>query len=582
MTFPLSFSAFFHGSFFLILLVHPLLRGCWDLWAQTAVRLACCGLLMAAALRRLAGPKQDVANGPERVLSQTALPLGLFLGGSAVSAALSPFAHSVDRALLNDAVGFAFFYLLAAAPAERREFHLKALWGGTVLVLAAALVSAKDALGPLSGPLVNPNVLASFLLLAAPLVLRHWADAEALLPRLLRAAAAAALVWCLFRTSSFLAYLVLALQASLLFALLVRERARIAGRLRVFGFLVPALLLSGAWIFRAEWPRLLQWEGDRAAWAQSGLRMWMDKPLWGQGPGAFGEAYPGYRADPWGQNSLYAHNFLLEMLAERGAVSAAGFLLFLVLLARRCRRGLSGNGAAAALGLAGFGLYNLAHIGFSFPSPAWAFWSLAGYLWGESPEEKTAARETPGPRWPLPAAGLVLGALTAAWSFGLFRADQHLARGRYAWQNQDPATAGASAEQGLRWNPREPELYSLRARARLAAGQKPEAEADLQKSLSLSPFSARFHQEAGELSLGRGDLPKSLASFERAISALPLNPLSWLRRAQVLESLGRRSEALETYERILMLTQRPDVLAERDETKTELARLAAEKIASLQ
>ncbi len=122
----------------------------------------------------------------------------------------------------------------------------------------------------------------------------------------------------------------------------------------------------------------------------------------------------------------------------------------------------------------------------------------------------------------------------------------------------------------------------MRARARLAAGQRQEAEADLQKSLSLSPFSARFHQEAGELSLGQGDLPKALASFERAISALPLNPLSWLRRAQVLESLGRRSEALETYERILMLTQRPDVLAERDETKTELARLAAEKIASLQ
>lgn len=114
----------------------------------------------------------------------------------------------------------------------------------------------------------------------------------------------------------------------------------------------------------------------RVIW-DGGLRMFLDRPLAGWGPGSFQIIFPFYRNPDYSilgvsHNTLHAHCEYLEILCDIGI---AGLLLWGVFLAGMARRirgaGLLGAGAAA--GAVSMLSENLVSVSLRWPPTAWLF-----------------------------------------------------------------------------------------------------------------------------------------------------------------------------------------------------------------
>jgi hypothetical protein len=561
-----------------LVLVHPLLKGCREVWAQALVNLWQASVIVPAGLVLAMQGAKNLTLRHQRLLRQAGTPFAVLAAGTGASAALSSFPHSAVPGFLVQLSGIGFFALFAATDGPARQFLHRSLLAGGVLAAGMVLLS-RLSLFPesLLALVLNPNVAASLALLVLPGLLIETAASRALVPRLLWSGGSALTVLFLLTGGSFMGYLVLGTGAVMVWA---------TNRLRP----VPALLMAGClafgfWFFRGDWPRLLALETDRLSWWHSGLLMGLDRPVFGQGPGAFGEAYPGFRVLAEGQNSLYAHNFLIEAFAETGVAGAAPFLYILCALgvrAWRKRHDLPVLGAGA--GLAGFLLYNLVHIGLSVPSTAWAFWSMAGFLWASTERggQGGAGRSrTSSFRRRLIFGGIALVWLAAAVSgYRLFRADHSLEQARSALVSRPLPEVEERVQEGLQWNAREPELYSLAAQVQARRGRPMDAWNHIQRALALSPNSARFHLEAGDIAWQLGRLDDAFRLYQRAGQLLPLQPLSWIRRAQIREGQGQLSAALPVYRKARRLVEKqsapvPGLLAELDAKIHDLERRIA-------
>jgi O-antigen ligase len=337
--------------------LHPLARLCWDPLPQIAVH---AGLALAWVFLAFGAGQGESAGSAETIPAVPLLFWAMGLAGTYLSAGASPFSRSVLGACLNETASALFFIFPLVMPEVWREKLAFGLAGGMAAGMTASFFS---------GVMVNPNLLASYLILGWPWVLRRGALSKGWgrwgWGLVLLAGGGA-----LLATKSFWGFLAVGVQA-VLGAWIFRGKLRLprsafwvgTGLAAVFG-------AAGLWIFRHDWSRLTGLEGHRLGWALTALRMFQAHPLLGVGPGAFGEAYPLYRGYTWGLNSLFAHSFPLEMLAEKGVVGAAAFL---GTAAWALRRGGSGTAAVSA---GGFCFHNLVHFGFSFPSLAWLFWTV--------------------------------------------------------------------------------------------------------------------------------------------------------------------------------------------------------------
>ena len=85
----------------------------------------------------------------------------------------------------------------------------------------------------------------------------------------------------------------------------------------------------------------------------------------------------------------------------------------------------------------------------------------------------------------------------------------------------------------------------------LRAGRLDEAEAFLQRALSLSPDTAVYHSNNSVILRERGQIEASLAAAERAVALAPGFAGAWYNHGISLAELARFAEALESYGRAL-------------------------------
>jgi O-antigen ligase len=552
---------------------HPLLRACWDPWSQALV----IGVwAFFIALGGLLWMRRKYASSPEfggwrPVLRSVRWPLGLYFGFSFLSACGSAFPHSAWPTLLLDLPAVAFFLLGAASASMEKSMCsilLVAVLGGLALIVAARRPEVLDP----GGLLVNPNVFAAWAVLAWPLAL-PWVRSHRPVIRIAALGALAVIILSLGISRSFMGFLVIGVQCAAGGFWLWR-RGRLRGILPVLAVLG---LLAGGIFFRGDWTRLGQLESDRWGWWLSAARMIRQHPVFGVGPGAFGEAYPGYRVATWGLNSAYAHNAILELAAERG-LPALGALVFLGALLVRRRRADRPESAPAVdarvalgVGLGGFVLYNQAHIGLSFPSLYWALWQTAGLLCASRGDVSSSTVERPRGVWILAGVGLWVAAAAASLAF--FRSGQYRVAAQRAFAEGDATSAERAAERAIFWNRWEPQAYALRGALRAAAGEQEGAQADLDRAVALSPFSAGFRQDAAELARRLGDRAGALAHMDAATRFLPLNPLAWVRLAQLLKDEGRREDARVALASADRALADPRVLAGRAERRAALRKI---------
>jgi tetratricopeptide (TPR) repeat protein len=487
-------------------------------WVQTTAH-----LLLALAVSATLWERARSIGRASPGVSPALLLLGIY-GALSLAAAWRPvYPHSVDRGVLNDLAGLSFFFLAAESPSVRSSLRGGLAAGAAACVLAALPDAVLRVLGRGSAPagtMVNANVLSAYLVLAGPTAALWWQERH-------RAGILFSIpaVFVLAATGSRAALAVVVLEALLLLpwdrvarALPSpwRRRETYAG---VFFFSIVFAVRTA----------LASLDADRLGWWRSAWRMGLSAPF-GAGPGAFGEAYPRFRAVLLGQNTLFAHNFLLEAFAERGAAGTAVLIFFLIVLFRAAsRRFHAGSPAFRAVfaGALSFAAHGFFHVGFSFPASAWSFWALAGFLWGESsPAVPAAAGSSSAPsmsrRWAA-AGGTFLAAGAAVFSFRIFQGEEAVERAAAAFERGDVPAASRAVAGGLGWDPRSPELYSLRAAAETLSGNPSAAHEDALRAVALAPGSARFRAEAGESAARLGRPDEARAHFEEAVRLLPLN-----------------------------------------------------------
>ena len=425
-----------------------LLRGAWDLWAQSAVLLA---LIAGLALWISAGAARGRLPLPSRIPAIWAAALAAL---SFVSARFGPVPAYALPAWAAAAAGL---WLIPAATllSERERIAVEqavraAAWA---LVLLAVYQRFHGQPRPPSA-LLNQNAFAGSILLLLPFAARRGDYPLA-----------AGLLLCLWWTHSVGAWLGLA-AALVLHRRTVGAVAFWAGAVAGFAGLVAAY-------GKLQSPEVLhRWEWWAAAW-----RMAADAPWRGLGPGAFAYALPAYVGARPELSSLFAHQHFLETAAERGWPY---LLLWIGGIAALLRRAPGGKrfGPVAAL------IHGLFDYALSVPGVFWLFCLSIAWALPES-EESAAVR---GGR-KIPAIALALCAAVAAsyWVAVNWAADR--LRGR-VFAEASPAPEALrllAASEELRPHP---EAARARAQLELSLDRLEAAAADLERAVSLDPFRA--------------------------------------------------------------------------------------------
>ena len=428
-----------------------LLRGAWDLWAQSAVIL----LLLAAfavwlSVRVAAG---WVPRPASRLLAWVSALVVL----SALSAWMSPVPAYSRPAWAAAAAGLALFPLVSVLDFEDREkvegFMRAAGW---TLVLLAVYQRFHGDLRP-AATFLNTNAFAGSILLLLPVAARagDWA-------------LCAGLLFCLWWTRSVGAWLGLS-AALILHRRTVGTVSFWSGSAAGFVGLVAAYakFQSPETLHRVEW-----W---KAAW-----RMAAGAPWLGLGPGAFAYALPSYVSGRPELSSLFAHQYFLETAAERGwpyALLWAWGLAMLLKPASASRR----FGPVAAL------IHGLVDYSLSVPGVFWLFCASTALA---SPE---TGRSVNVPlRWrPVLCASVLIAAVAfgacvrRGWSADRLRAQAAAAvrEGRL-----DEAAGKLAASEMMSPHP---EAARLRAEIILArGGAAEEAVGHLTRAIALDPYRA--------------------------------------------------------------------------------------------
>ncbi|MBI3548977.1 MAG: O-antigen ligase family protein [Elusimicrobia bacterium] len=473
----------------------PLLRGSWDLWAQSIIHLAVVAGLTAWLVSRAIGGYLPLPSA--KILAWTALLAVL----SGVSTFLSP-VHSVARQnWLVFLEALWIFPAMAALSKDHRAWIDEAIRVAGWLLMALAFYQ-HFALGderPASA-LLNQNVYAGAALLFLALAAEKgdW---------LLAAGLALSLCW----TRSVGAWLGLSA------AVVLTQRG--TSRWRVWTGGVVLLGCAIAIYGKLGSPEVLH----RWWWWKAAVRMALDRPWFGYGPGAFAYVLPAYLRQPAGLNSLYAHQYPLEICAEYGIPFA--LLWFAGLF--RC---ITLSQSHKRFGVIAVLIHSLWDYPLSIPAVFWLFAYFAASSLPDSAEGLTVPFSRK-----LPAAAAVLGAGLALCvrASDVWRADRLTVAARVEIERGDLAAASVILETAARLVPDEPEIPRLQgeifvrdaaaARGGHAAGSLVEAASRLERSVRLNPYrrSTWTHLATVYRRLGSPDVAERISKEAAAYVAAP-------------------------------------------------------------
>ncbi|HET6409559.1 MAG TPA: O-antigen ligase family protein [Chthoniobacteraceae bacterium] len=284
--------------------------------------------------------------------------------------------------------------------------------------------------------------------------------------------------------------------------------------------------------------RIYNWQ---AAWDQFHV-----SPVWGTGAGThlyYGRLFrrPQLQPDP-----IHAHSDYLELLAEYGMVGAVGMGVFLLFhighglrrfssTLRDDFRGLTpyepaqSNDLALSLGSLSAVAAYLAHsvVDFNLHIPGHAM--IFAFIFGILASPRASGRQNPlALEIPFRLALPCLGVWMALSGLTKFAGEYWSEKARVALRDGQFVESIALAERALHNEPRNFEVLLRLGEAR--------------RNLALRTLKATDRRVVNE---------SSLASFESALQLFPYDHSALVRRAQVLDELGRYVEARESYQKAI-------------------------------
>jgi hypothetical protein len=362
-----------------------------------------------------------------------------------------------------------------------------------------------------SGPFSLPAALGGFLGLSLPAAL--VAAARSRRPGVRLAAGAAALLqgYALVLSRSIGALSAAAAGVALVLPLLAPRRPGrgLAG--------VALLALAGALLFARSRPEIGGPAGSRPSALRAGnwsaaVRMILDHPLAGTGPGSFGTVYTRYRR-PGMNETRYAHNSYLQAAAGWGAWVALPLGLLLGCVATAARRAWLERDAERLPALAagsGFLLHNLVDFTAYLPGVAIPAALIIGLGLGPGGEAAAPAGTGARRRRLAGAAAALMAVCLSAHGVAAGRTAMLLDAALSAAAGGDLDRAAALARRAIASRPGDPEPHAFLAQLVLNERLhdprlRAEGVAAAERALALDPEAAilhytraLYHQAAGE------------------------------------------------------------------------------------
>ena len=466
-----------------------------------------------------------------------------------------------------------------------RVLVITLLASGVAVCVAAApgyltAPSGAQAAWGLSGPFNYPNGLGSFLLLMAFLSLACVLHSETLLSSVVSVSSASVLFAALVLTNSRGVWA--AALIALIFFMAVEWRLVWAHRRRAA---LAALLILGLVFITSRQPAQIaprfvslteatstrsldvsfRWRRDIYG---STLDMIGDYPWAGTGIGTFPIAIKRYQRAPY-ITGMYAHSHYLQLAAEMGLPSLAGFLLFLGFLVGRGQRiiaGLEPQGRERSLavglaaGLLGSSLHAGVDLGWNYPAVLLVWGVETAMLFALAPRDPPAAEgDVPGAaslrkaRIILLSLCLVMAILAGTRYYAelfrnegkasldvgelgdavsafhrssllnpLFYSPRQLLALAYAAQG-DVRSSQREAEAAFRLNPFDGDAYHGLARIHWLAGDHGTAESEFLAALRLQPYTRLgYYNDIAEFYLAMGKVADAEAWLRRGTEIFKL------------------------------------------------------------
>ncbi len=512
-------------------------------------------------------------------LGRAAWPLAGFIAWSVIATVRSVYLHASLVAVVSVSADLGLLALFAALFRDERRRR----WAWAVLAGAATVegilglrdwtqtvIFGGDIGWRIFGTMYNPNVLAGYLVAAAPaaLVALAWAwrnaaqDQER--PRLgLIAAGFALLIPCaaLLLTGSRAGLLGAMLGAGVIVLAaptrIPRRRLALAAvalvALMVLAPPVRNRLLSATTQSHSAIFRWYTWQGT--------ARMIAARPLLGFGPGTFESAYPRFAQVGF---TRMAHQTPLQIAAEAGLPALLLLAAGVALIGGRLVAGLRAGGlraleAAAGLGaLTAVGLQNLADYTWYVPAvgmtlAATVGLALAAARDGDSQEDQAVSARRPWLAWAC--AALALLALIGC-AIGL-QAQMLAAGGRAAMAQGRYTMAASLLRRATRVDPLDAEIVGDLSDALGASGSLRSAVTERLRAAELEPTEAGNYLALSTLYEALGEADSALASAQRAVELHPTSPQAYARLGRLQEQEGLDEKALQTWRELERIWESP-------------------------
>lgn len=397
-------------------------------------------------------------------------------------------------------------------------------------VSADALLVRLEAGRP-AGPFILPTTLAGFLALALPATAWGWRRAGS--RRWLAWAARGALivqVYALLLTRSLGGLAVAAAGLSLFLLPRLPRRRAVLSMLLVAGVVLAALLIVSQ--RRAEMqqapggdPMSLRFGNWRAAG-----EMVVSHPIFGVGPGAFGTFYPRFLRAGMNQ-TRYAHNSYLQLVACWGLWIAVPLALFLVRFARRAAEALRDDPdrAACAAGAATFLLHNGVDFTLYQPGIAATAALLVGITLGGNTRGQADGISSSWRRRGI-RIGLAGAAVILLWHAVIpDRAASLMAAAQRRAAAGDASGAARAARRAAEIRPGDPDPQAFLAQWVLVhhmndAAMRQNGEEAAERALRLDPEQAVLHHTRALYHAAAGEVGAAYREERRAHLLFPLKP----------------------------------------------------------
>ena len=328
----------------LIFLLSPLLLAGWDVWSKTIIHFLAI-ILAFLALSYL---------NPVKLFSKIPPIFPLFFAVIFTTSVFSQIKFNMEFELHNWLNYFIIFVLVFQFPDELLEkskyFFQAAVCVIGIISFYQVFVQKMDM--P-DATLVNPNILAGYLLMAIPLIsskIRISLSTQNIILSLLLILS----LFTLFFTKSSSAFV------SILSAALIVKygwKGAIAA-LVIFIFLLSSKLNQ---------PDVV----NRFLWWQSCIQIIHDNPLFGTGLGTFQYVYPQYKTAAL--SSMFAHNFYLQLASETGVPCLLVFIYLIVFIYKKMTNPFLKTGFLAIL------IQNIFEYNLFILANGILFWSIAAY-----------------------------------------------------------------------------------------------------------------------------------------------------------------------------------------------------------